>query len=364
MEMKRSIILPRTYHNAFLISFSIHLLAAAIFAIFLSQPEYDSEDFILADVIQPVSGKRRRITPRDIRRLNPKEALNARNLPAPNWQHIATTPYKPVPLINVADVPHIEDAIGTDSIGQAYSTRILLTPEVMRNSSPIGKDIKNPYTSPVLRSEIPGAKHRLEIDAGGITQQMAPLALPHTALEKIARRLLAHKRLEKVDVVFVLDVSQSMQDNINAVVSHLSKMTDILQEGGLNFTVGVVTFRHGSVYSLLGWDVNIFPQTTDIGRIKEILRSIRCRGGEKTLDALMQACAQAKFRPDAEKRFILVTDEYVSGSYSGMEVIRQISKLDIKVDVLGVDEPFQKILARRTGGIWQPISSIDSSISP
>jgi len=364
--MKRSIILQRTYHNAFLISFSIHLLVAAVLALFLSQPDYESEDFILTDVIRAIPESRHRIIQRELRLLKPKETLNSHNLPAQNWKYVdvAATSYKPVPLINVVSVPYTEDAIGTDSIDQTYSERVLLTPEVMRSSPPVGKDTKKRYTFPVLRRKIPGTKGIRKIDDGGIIGRITPLSLPHTALEKIARRLLAHKRLEKVDIVFVLDVSQSMQDNIDVVVSHLNRMTDILQKGSLDFTVGIVTFRHGTVYSLLGWDVNIFPQTTEIEKIREILRSIRCRGGEKTLDALMQACSNVKFRTDAEKRFILVTDEYVSGSPTGVEVIRHISKLDIKVDVLGVDEPFQKMLAKRTGGIWQPIGSIDGPASP
>ena len=358
--MKNSTIFQRTYHNALLISLSIHLFAAAILAFFLSQPNYDSEDFILADVIRTVPERKLRIVQRKIRRFKPRETLNAHNPPALNWRRVDVTEtlYQPPPLINVAGVPYTEDAIGTNSIDQTYSGRVLPTAEFIRNSPSISKNVKNRYTSPLLRSEIPKVKRMLKIDDVEIIRRVASLSLPRTALEKIARRLLERKRLEKVDIVFVLDVSQSMQDNIDAVVRHLSRMTDILREGGLDFTVGIVTFRHGSVYSFLGWDVNIFPQTTDIESIKGILRSIRCRGGEKTLDALMQACSDVIFRRDAEKRFILVTDEYVSGSYSGVEVMRRISKMKIKVDVLGVDEPFQKILATRTDGIWQPISSI------
>ena len=358
--MKNSTITQRTYHNALLISLSVHLLAAAILALFFSRPNDDAEDFILAEVIQTLPERRLRIKQRDIRRFELKENVNSQNPPTLNWKNIdlAAIKYPPPVLINVADVPYTEDAVGTDSIDQTYAKRVFITAEVIRNSPTGGKDIRRRYIPPVLRSEIPRAKHTLKIDDAEVRQRVAPLSMPPTALEKIARRLLAPERLKRVDIVFVLDVSQSMQDNINAVVKHLNRMTEILKVGGLDFTVGVVTSRHGSIYSLLGWDVNIHAQTTDIERIKEILRAIRCRGGEKTLDALMQACSDVKFRPDAERHFILVTDEYVSGSYSGVKVLRQISKLAIKVDVLGVDEPFQQILAKRTGGIWQPISSI------
>jgi hypothetical protein len=110
---------------------------------------------------------------------------------------------------------------------------------------------------------------------------------------------------------------------------------------------------------MLGWDMKILLQTTDIKKIKQELRSIKCRGDEKALDALMQAIAEVKFREDVEKRFILVTDEYVSGSYSAMEVLNQIQKFDITVDVIGIDEPFQKMVAQRTGGLWFSIGKID-----
>jgi len=197
--------------------------------------------------------------------------------------------------------------------------------------------------------------------SGIYNNQMSPidvLPYPETPLEKIAKHLLASKQGDKVDIVFVVDASQSMQDNINAVTKYLSGMMDIFQSAKLDFTIGVVIFRDSTLYSMLGWDVKISPQTTDMKKIKDILYSIKCRGGEKALDALMQAIAKVKFRKGAQKHFILMTDEYVSGSYSVAEVLNKIQKSGIKVYVIGVDEPFQKIVARRTGGIWLYIGDI------
>ena len=54
-----------------------------------------------------------------------------------------------------------------------------------------------------------------------------------------------------------------------------------------------------------------------------------------------------------------MTDEYVSGSYSAVEVLNQIQKFGIKVDVIGLDEPFQKMVAQHTGGLWFFIGKID-----
>ena len=135
-------------------------------------------------------------------------------------------------------------------------------------------------------------------------------------------------------------------------------MTDLLKAAELDFTVGLVAFRDGTSFSLLGWDFQVTPQTTSIQEIKKKLAAIHCRGGEKALDALVQAAVEVKFRRGAERRFILVTDEYVSGSYSPKKVLRKLKSEKISVNVIGRDEPFQKLLVQSTGGLWIPISRL------
>ena len=184
------------------------------------------------------------------------------------------------------------------------------------------------------------------------------LTQPDVALIKIGHHLLKTRKGDTVDIVFVIDASKSMRNDIDAVRNHLNQMTDLLESAELDFTVGLVAFRDGTSFSLLGWDFQVTPQTKSIQEIKKKLAAIHCRGGEKALDALVQAAAKVKFRRGAERRFILVTDEYVSGSYSPKKVLRKLKSEKISVNVIGRDEPFQKLLVQGTGGLWIPISSL------
>jgi hypothetical protein len=188
-------------------------------------------------------------------------------------------------------------------------------------------------------------------DIGGFTK-------PDLALTKIARNILLDHKGKRIDIVFIIDASQSMRNDIEAVRDRLTQMTDLLEAGGLDFTVGVVAFRDATAYSLFGWDFQVTPQTNSVQRIKEALNDISCRGGEKASNALMRAAEEVKFRKGVERRFILATDEYVTGDYSLKEVLRKMESARIRVDVIGREQPFQTVLAEHTGGLWLPISSL------
>ena len=65
------------------------------------------------------------------------------------------------------------------------------------------------------------------------------------------------KKSDKVDIVFVVDTSESMQDDIDAVRRHLNRMIYKLQKANIDFTIGVVRFHHSLVYEWLGMDIVI-----------------------------------------------------------------------------------------------------------
>ena len=201
-------------------------------------------------------------------------------------------------------------------------------------------------------------RESLGLENETMLSEVSHLTQPDVALVKIGHHLLKTRQSNTIDIVFVIDASKSMRNDIDAVRNHLNQMTDLLETGGLDFTVGLVAFRDGTSFSLLGWDFQITPQTTSVKEIKKKLAAIQCRGGEKALDALVQAASKVKFRKGAERRFILVTDEYVSGSYSPKKVLRKLKSKKIGINVIGRDEPFQKLLVQGTGGLWIPISSL------
>lgn len=184
------------------------------------------------------------------------------------------------------------------------------------------------------------------------------LTLPDLALTKVGKHIVANRSTDLVDVVFVVDGSGSMKNDIDAVREHLNNMTDLFDSAGMDFTIGVVAFRAGTGYGLLGLDFEVIPQTRSISQVKKVLSQLKFRGDENGLDALIRAADEITFRRAAEVHFIFVTDEYVSGAYSSMDVVMKMKTSRIKVDVIGRDEPFQKFIAKSTGGLWLPISSL------
>ena len=230
-------------------------------------------------------------------------------------------------------------------------------------SGPVGgSSIRGIGTVGTRRSrtgELGGATGSLLNGTSGVPlSDLKALTLPDLALTKVGKHIVANRSTDLVDVVFVVDGSGSMKNDVDAVREHLNNMTDLFDSAGIDFTIGVVAFRSGTGYGLLGLDFEVIPQTRSISQIKKVLAQLRFRGDEKGLDALIRAADEVVFRHGAEIHFIFVTDEYVSGAYSSIDVMMKMKTAKIKVDVIGRDEPFQKFIAKSTGGLWLPISSL------
>ena len=198
----------------------------------------------------------------------------------------------------------------------------------------------------------------LDGTGGESLSDLEGLTLPDLALTKVGKHIVANRSTDLVDIVFVVDGSGSMKNDIDAVREHLNNMTDLFDSARMDFTIGVVAFRAGTGYGLLGLDFEVIPQTRSIDQVKKVLSQLKFRGDENGLDALIRAADEVTFRRAAEVHFIFVTDEYVTGAYSSMDVVRKMKTSRIKVDVIGRDEPFQKFIAKSTGGLWLPISSL------
>ena len=179
----------------------------------------------------------------------------------------------------------------------------------------------------------------------------------NTSLVKIARNIVSHSK-NIVDIVFLIDGSRSMRNDIESVRNHLQSMIDVLNLENMDFTIGVVIFRHHRGYGLLGWDFEVTQQTKSIGQITKVFDKVRCIGGEKAIDSIYRATEEVKFREDAERRFILVTDEYLAGNYRPAKVLEKLKSKQISLSIIGRKEQAQKFLAHQTSGIWLPIDSL------
>ena len=274
------------------------------------------------------------------------------SLPRPSLPQISSMTQSNLPTVQQFSML-IEESIplatASDSVGEIFS--LASGPQISRGKIGFGSGAS--FSKSVAR-----APRLLGLEVKAPLPEITGLTRPDVALVKVARHLLSTRTNDTMDIVFVIDASKSMRNDIDAARNHLNQMTDLLKAKKLDFTIGLVAFRSGATFSLLGWDFQITPQTTSLRQIKKALNGIRCRGGEKASDALVRAADEVKFRKGAERRFILVTDEYISGSYPVKVVLEKLKAAKIYVDVIGRKERFQKLLAQGTGGLWLPISSL------
>ena len=171
------------------------------------------------------------------------------------------------------------------------------------------------------------------------------------ALEGIAESVADGKNETPVDIVFLLDISGSMIDNIRAVGRQLNRMVEIFEEKGTNFTLGIVIFRY------LEGDTIIHPQTRDSEKYKRLLTShvVAAAGDERAHNAIIKTIRRVDFREGVNRRFVLVTDEASKGSYTLPEVLAQCFQNNITVDVIGINHTTHRALTTKTGGLWFPI---------
>ena len=179
------------------------------------------------------------------------------------------------------------------------------------------------------------------------------------ALRRIAEHIIATRTKNQVDVVFVLDTSASMRDNIQQVADHLFSMTDAFDEINIEYFLGMTEFSVRRV----GQELKLRPLVPDVGMLRHRMRKVRLSGDEHALDALVDTFNAMEFRSHADKFLVLVTDERATtrlGMESGLDEMRQkvidsCQLHELRVNVLGHTEKYQTRLAEETGGLWQEI---------
>ena len=171
------------------------------------------------------------------------------------------------------------------------------------------------------------------------------------ALEGIAESIAETKNESDVDIVFLLDISGSMIDNIRAVGRQLDKMVSVFSEKDINFRLGIVIFRY------LDDDTIYHELTRDVHKYQQLLTShvVAAAGDERAHNAIIKTIRRANFREDVKRRFVLVTDEASKGSYKLLDVLRQCQQNRITVDVIGINDTTHLALSSKTGGLWYPI---------
>ncbi len=105
------------------------------------------------------------------------------------------------------------------------------------------------------------------------------------------------------DIIFVLDVTGSMGNIIDAVKNNIIEFADSLSQRSVDYRLAMVTF--------LDIIENVYPFTSNVNDFKNLVAQQNAHGGgdapENSLDALLRA-SQYDFRENAKKIIIWLTD--------------------------------------------------------
>ena len=195
----------------------------------------------------------------------------------------------------------------------------------------------------------------VEIGAGqGIFETGAEQPTFRSIIKELTEDIIDSSGGAPVDVVFVVDASGSMGDNINAVAEHLGQMVDAYKTSEIDYQLGLT---HFSINEKNQNRIKVFQLTRDLSKYKAALYGIQLGGDEHALDAINETVMKLRFRSNATKHLILVTDEPFTSlhGFTVDDAINLCRKNKVYVNVLGIDKPKHKYLAAVTGGTWHPI---------
>lgn len=169
----------------------------------------------------------------------------------------------------------------------------------------------------------------------------------------------------KAQVVFIVDNTSSMGDELENVTDNLEELAGKLTGDGIESTFGLVTFGQDGEP---GGSPNKNPLTTDINdilsKLNTVLKEDEKNLAEPGLEAIMEAINYNLDSSDGVKEFVLITDAPVyveddeQSEYSISEVIDALAEHGIKLHVISKSDNGQlRPLANQTDGKFLNIDS-------
>ena len=194
---------------------------------------------------------------------------------------------------------------------------------------------------------------------GGTAGSGLPIHLD--MMNQIGRDIAEVATTREVDLVFIIDKTGSMRDNVRGIRAYVDAIFDRLTRAGHDTAVGLVTFGEIKISKLKARGV-----TTDHSKFKNWLRKVKIEGGgdlaESGLDAIAAAQEKIKYRRGAARFFVFASDgSFHDADYDGKSrhsldtVIAALRRERIRVDVIGIDYLPVRQLALGTGGKWRKI---------
>ncbi len=337
----------RKTQKAFLLSLILHAIAITLMGLGYMRwyrPQLPSEPLV-SEAISVTGLQRFHINSMRKRTMPTRRATPAKTSPTPH-QTVAQ-------LARATPTPHVSMSVPKTSARLPMAETTL---QEQTTETPAWKTIATAHAqAPTIATKPKTVQDEKRNQAVGEQSSPAPPidrdGRMGEALEGIAESVADGKNEEAVDIVFLLDISGSMIDNIRAVGRQINRMVEVFEEKDIDFTLGIVIFRY------LEDDTIIHPQTRDSERYKRLLTShvVAAAGDERAHNAIIKTIRRVNFRENVARRFVLVTDEASKGSYTLPEVLQQCFENNITVDVIGINHTTHRALTTKTGGLWFPI---------
>ncbi len=164
----------------------------------------------------------------------------------------------------------------------------------------------------------------------------------------------------KVDILFVIDTTGSMDDKIEALLNTCKQFVDEARKLELDPQFALVSF--GDIKVVGGGDTIdiVVPLTGDIERIKYGLTNIPRNsgfgnGGESCLEALEKALT-ITCRKGTVKVAILITDDDAHQYHiSAANMTKILKQKEYLVYVVATAKEYYKYMASQTGGFWRNV---------
>ena len=366
---RRALLISMIFHAFFLISLFYYVVSNESIL-----PDQDRIAVSLSTVprslspktpIKPITRQRIKTKYETTKPLATVESINPQNAFTSNLA--ATTPI-------ITEQPRLEDTKTSPDVNVNVSTALNKLRQVESGLSPV--EAAAPTLGKSLGEKRSGMQgiHRAPtrstlnvagstgVGGDGATQigdffEKKPL-LPNIkfgdVMRSLASQIVGTSEGGPIDVVFVIDLSGSMADNIYNVAKHLVNMIDVYESSNIDYALGLSYF---ATYEGKN-DIQILQLTKDLNKYEREIKGISSRrADESALDAIVKTVFEMQFRATSKKHLIVVTDE----PFTSMEgkttedVIDTCREFGIFVNVLGLPEQEHQALASKTNGKWHAI---------
>lgn len=270
----------------------------------------------------------------------------------PRLDHTKTTPDETIDVSTaVRELREVENGLSKTeaaqpTVGETYGTK---------RTGEVGVPRKSPRSTLDVAGPIVGDDDVVESDFGDEPGNKPSLPyIPFSSVMKnLATDIAETSDGGPIDVVFVVDTSGSMGDNIRAVAEHLTDMIDVYKSSNIDYQLGLTEFSAPKKHN----QIKVLQLTKNLNQYKQDLYAIVPKADENALDAIEQTVRELRFRATSKKHLIIVTDEPFT-SLKGIKTEDSIAlcrEFGIYVNVLGIQDQEHKKLASQTNGKWHAI---------